>query len=151
MYSSVPRWPTADPGVDETGRAFGIVAVDAPGRRVAESWAGRIHALGRPLDLWFGADAPLAEWLDRARVGYRLMLAGPEADLLTLRAAAGVLLDAELTLLVTDRTERPVWCAHCGTTGRAAGAALRCPGCGRELAVHDHTSRAHGTYLGSTA
>lgn len=151
VHTSVPRWPTTDPGVDTSGRSFGVVAVGQTARGVAEGWVDEIRGLCRPVDHSFHAHPPLDEWLARARVGYRLMLAGPQADLLRLRARAAVLLDAELTLLVTDDRERPVWCVHCGTTTRAEAEVdgrAACAGCARELVVHHHVSRAHGSYLG---
>lgn len=135
--------------IDESGRAFGIVAVDAAARPVADAWWTRLRELGRPVQTWFGPTPPLDAWLAAARVGYRLLLAGPEADLLALRARAGVLLDAEITLHVTDSRERVVRCARCRTATRTEAAVLDCAGCGLRLAVHDHVSTVHGAHLGS--
>jgi hypothetical protein len=159
VHTSVPRRPTTDPGVDESGRAFGIMTFGPVARFAGEVWARRVDQLDRPVLTWAAGSAAeavpvLARWLAEARVGFRLMFAGPEADLLTARAQAAVLLDAELRLLVTDTTHRPVWCVHCGTTTLAEseiGAVTPCAGCARPLVVHHHVSRHHGSYLGYLA
>jgi len=164
MSRSVPCWPRAgtdpDPGVDETGRAYAVMAFGPDAAAIAARWCDRIAARGRPL--WVRRSdrasdevlAALAEHLGTATVGWRLMLAGPEADALRAHAVAlaGGALDAELTLLITGDEHRRVWCAHCGETTEARtspGDHLPCAGCGRTLVVHAHVSRPRAAYLGA--
>lgn len=159
-HTSVPRWPTEDPGVDESGRGFAVMAFGAEAAPVAARWCERIRSLGRPL--WVrrsdradeDALGALAERLRAATVGWRLLLAGPEADVLRAHAVAldGGALDAELRILVTGDRRRRVWCAHCAVTTEAAvrpDQHLPCAGCGRTLVVHPHVSRVRAAYLGS--
>lgn len=157
-HTSVPRWPRTDPGVDRSGRAFAILSFGADAAGVARGWAREVARLDRPVWTWHGdgADPVLGELADRAgaaRVGWRLMLAGPEADVLAARATATAagLLDPELTLLVTDDRRRRVWCSHCGATTLAEVAVddvTDCAGCGRSLLAYHHVSRRHAIYLG---
>lgn len=164
MSRSVPRWPTAgadpEPGVDENGRAYAVTAFGADAVPVAERWRARIATLGRPVRLRRfdrasdEALAALAGQLRDATVGWRLMLAGPEADVLRAHAVArdAGALDAELTLWITGDDRRRVWCAHCATTSDAdvrPGDTVPCAGCGRTLVVHEHVSRRRAAYLGS--
>ncbi|SHN75061.1 dimethylamine monooxygenase subunit DmmA family protein [Cryptosporangium aurantiacum] len=155
-HSSVPRWPRTDPGVDETGRAYAVLAFGADAERVAARWRERLAVLGRPVRAWSGERATetvlsdLADQVGAATVGWRLMLAGPQADVLRARAVAlaGGAVDAEVTVLVTDDRLRRVWCAHCETTTEAADDVV-CAGCGRDLVVHAHVSRHRAAYLGT--
>ena len=151
-----------EPGVDETGRAYTVLAFGPAAAPVAERWCDRIAALGRPVRLERSARATdevlaaLAGQLRDATVGWRLMLAGPEADVLRARAVAldGGALDAELTMLVTGDDRRRVWCAHCGATTEARvrpGGSVPCAGCGLVLVVHAHVSRRRAAHLGSVS
>lgn len=158
-HTSVPRWPTTDPGVDGSGRAFAIMAFGPDAAPAAERWHREVARLGRPV--WVrrveGADETVLAELDglvaAARVGWRLMLAGPQSDVLAAYAVAtraGVL-SAEIAVLVTDDRHRRVWCAHCDTTSVAevaTGDVTPCAGCGRSLLVHHHVSRRSAAYLG---
>ncbi|MFG1922320.1 dimethylamine monooxygenase subunit DmmA family protein [Cryptosporangium sp. NPDC048952] len=159
-HTSVPRWPTTDPGIDESGRAFAVMAFGGEAAGVAADWCERIRALARPV--WVrrseradeDALAALADRLRLVNVGWRLLLAGPEIDVLRAHAVAldGGALDAELRILVTDDRRRRVRCAHCAATTEAdvrPDERLRCSGCGRTLVVHAHVSRVHAAYLGS--
>jgi dimethylamine monooxygenase subunit C len=90
-----------------------------------------------------------------SRVGVRLILAGPPADI---RAAAAVaadcgLLGEEVTLLTQETGPRFVYCPHCLSTtiDEAAGPEVQCQGCATTLAVTDHFSRRRGAYLGYSA
>ena len=154
----MPRWPTTDPGVDETGRSYTVLAFGAA--PVADRWVGRIAALGRPLRLRHHHRADddalreLAADLERATVGWRLLLAGPEIDVLRAHAVAleGGALDAEVTILVTDDRRRRVRCAHCTATTEAdvrPDERVRCAGCGRTLVVHAHVSRVRAASRGA--
>jgi hypothetical protein len=158
-HTSVPRWPRTDPGVDRAGRAFAIMAFGPDAAPVGEHWHREVARLGRPV--WLRrveradetALGELDEQLDAARVGWRLMLAGPQADVLAAYAGAtraGVLA-AEIAVLVTDDRHRRVWCAHCDTTSVAdvaTGEVTPCHGCGRSLLVYHHVSRRSAAYLG---
>ncbi|WP_035855085.1 dimethylamine monooxygenase subunit DmmA family protein [Cryptosporangium arvum] len=159
-HTSVPRWPTTDPGIDESGRAYAVMAFGGDAAGVAAGWCERIRALARPL--WVrrcdraddDALAALAGRLRVVTVGWRLLLAGPEIDVLRAHAVAldGGALDAELRILVTDDRRRRVRCAHCTATTEAdvrPDEQLRCAGCARTLVVHAHVSRVHAAYLGS--
>jgi dimethylamine monooxygenase subunit C len=161
-HTSVPRWPTTDPGVDRTGRAFAIMAFGPGAAPVAERWHREVARLGRPV--WVrrveGADDAVLTELDErvaaARVGWRLMLAGPQADVLAAYAVAtrAGFLAAEIAVLVTDDRHRRVWCAHCDTTSLAevaTGDVTPCAGCGRSLLVYHHVSRRSAAYLGFMA
>ncbi|GAA3392493.1 dimethylamine monooxygenase subunit DmmA family protein [Cryptosporangium minutisporangium] len=148
------------PDVDESGRSYAVLAFGPDAERVATTWRARLAALGRTVWSWSGeratdaALAALAEQTRVATVGWRLLLAGPEADVLRARAVAitGGAVDAELTVVVTDDRRRRVWCAHCGSTTEAdvrAGDDLPCADCGRTLSVHAHVSRHRAAYLGA--
>lgn len=159
-HTSVPRWPRTDPGVDETGRGYAVMAFGAVAAVAAGEWCRRIAVLGRPARVRRAESADeealrvLGRWLAEASVGWRLMLAGPQADVLRAHAVAldGAALDAEMRILVTDDRRRRVWCAHCAATTEAdvrPDQHLPCTGCGRTLVVHAHVSRSRAAYLGS--
>ncbi|GAA0250341.1 dimethylamine monooxygenase subunit DmmA family protein [Cryptosporangium japonicum] len=161
-HTSVPRWPRTDPGIDGSGRAYAVMAFGGDAAGVAAGWCERSRSLGRPLWVKRGdradddALSALAERLRTATVGWRLLLAGPEIDVLRAHAVAldGGALDAELRVLVTDDRRRRVRCAHCTATTEAdvrPDEHVRCAGCGRTLVVHAHVSRVHAAYLGSAA
>ena len=116
---------------------------------------------GRPRhDLHFEAatqDAlsELRTVLASSRVGVRLALTGPPADI---RAAAAVaiesgLLEEEVTLLPHEAGPRAIYCPHCLTTtiDPSARSEVQCQGCATTLAVTDHFSRRKGAYLGYSA
>jgi hypothetical protein len=103
-------------------------------------WHRHADRLDEPLLADFRAE------LAGAVVGWRLLLCGPEADLLILQAEAiraGAILP-EIQARVTSRATRRVYCAHCRTVGRGAV----CPGCGTVLTVSDHRSPRLAAYLG---
>jgi dimethylamine monooxygenase subunit C len=96
---------------------------------------------------------PLRTALERARVGVRIMAAGPELEVLDIAGAARAAgaIDAELGCFVTDDSVRRVQCPHCHahTEARVAvGETVPCAGCARSLIVYHHVSRRHGAYLG---
>ncbi|MFI5952653.1 dimethylamine monooxygenase subunit DmmA family protein [Cryptosporangium sp. NPDC051539] len=145
--------------IDESGTAYAVVAFGEAGAAAAAKWIERLRELGRPLWAWHGppgADdgpAALAGQVRGARVGWRLLVAGPEADVLRARAVAidGGAVPAEVTAVVTDDRWRRVWCPHCGATTPTDGPSVRCSGCGRALVVGHHLSRRRAAYLGSLA
>ena len=63
----------------------------------------------------------LAGQVETAKVGWRLMLAGPEIDVLRACAVAhdGGALASEIGVAVVESPRRRVWCVHCGTTTEA--------------------------------
>lgn len=160
--TSVPGWaltPT-QPDADLSGRAWSIIAFGPDGNDVAHRWNAQIISVGgesavrlhRPGEGDDGRRA-LSEDLSDARVGWRLMVAGPADDCLRLRGAAsgfGVA-DDEMTVASTDVGSRAVHCVHCGADTRARvqlDEVLPCRSCGRKLLVYHHVSRRAGTYLG---
>jgi hypothetical protein len=165
-HTSVPRWAAQPPEVDGSGRRFLVLSCGEAAWSVAERWSEEITALGRPSwgchfdeppmgagDEWL---QPLRRHLERARVGTRLMVAGPELEVLdvirTAHAAGAV--DAELRCWVSEDELRRVQCPHCHahTVARVAvGGTTDCAGCGRSLLVYHHVSRRHGAYLGFMA
>ncbi|MDW5594075.1 dimethylamine monooxygenase subunit DmmA family protein [Conexibacter stalactiti] len=160
-HTSVPRWAEL-PRVDPGARRIAIVSIGDTGRDVARGWADATRQARTPLWSAHGetADArvveALREQLRHATVGWRLMLAGPELDLLRLRAeavAAGAL-GEEVRQHVTSATRRRVWCTHCRTIAEhatAVGDEVGCTGCGRTLLVYHHVSRRLGAYMGFMA
>jgi hypothetical protein len=161
MHTSVPRWPAAVPGVDPAGRALTLLGFGVDGGRLVHRWAGDVAA-GTPVDVQLadradgGTLAALADRVAGAVVGWRLMLAGPEVDVLAARAVAiaGGALDAELRVAVTGAQQKRVYCPHCRTTTTTTAPVAGetpCDGCGRRLHVYAHVSRRTGSYLGFLA
>jgi len=97
----------------------------------------------------------LTEVLGASSTGLRLMVAGPEQEVLAVQSPHAPPDDrAELALHVTSAASRQVYCVHCKTTSsvRAAVEELTfCHGCGRELLIFAHLSRRSGSYLGFLA
>jgi dimethylamine monooxygenase subunit C len=158
-HTSVPRWPTSDPGVDHTGRAYAVMSFGPAASRIAAGWRREVRELGRPVWTYRGESATepvlsaLRGQLATATVGWRLMVAGPQADVLRVHGEArlGGALDSEVVVVVTDDAHRRVWCSHCGATSGAdvaTGEVLDCAGCGRSLLVYHHVSRRAAAYLG---
>jgi dimethylamine monooxygenase subunit C len=158
-HTSVPRWPRSDPGVDRSGVSYAVMSFSDVGATVARRWEAELVDAGAQVWSWHGAAVAeealteLGTQVHAATVGWRLMLAGPETDVLRARAVAvaGGALDAEITILVSADERRRVWCAHCGQTTDAAvavGEVVDCAGCGRSLLVYHHVSRRHAAYLG---
>lgn len=170
--TSVPGWaltPTR-PGADLSGRAWTIIALDAPGAAIARDWidqisavqsdpAVRLHRFGGDIspddcgDHIAAAIEALTADLAVARVGWRLMVAGPADACLRLRGVAGGLgvADDEMTVASTVVDTRSVHCVHCGAVTRASvqlEQVLPCASCGRKLVVYHHVSRRAGTHLG---
>lgn len=155
----MPQWPQQPPGIDPTGRLFGVVSF--PG--AAGISAGWISELARSRADWWAARGAanallpgLRKRLEAETVGFRLLVAGPESDVLAAAAvarAAGVI-PAEMTLHATSDTTRRVYCVHCKVTSTVTaevGEVAECAGCGRGLMVFAHLSRHSGAYLGFLA
>lgn len=161
--TSVPGWaltPTR-PGADLSGRAWTIIAFGPHGADIAQDWITQIETvhgestvrLHRCGDDTADAIEALTADLADARVGWRLMMAGPADACLRLRGAAGGLgvADDEMTVASTVVDGRAVHCVHCGAVTRALvqlEEVLPCTSCGRKLLVYHHVSRRAGTYLG---
>ncbi|MGY1593057.1 dimethylamine monooxygenase subunit DmmA family protein [Geodermatophilus sp. SYSU D00708] len=160
-HTSVPRWPAADPGVDPAARSLTLFGFGAAGVDAVRRWLGQVPARTPVVATTTGAAdaavlAELARRVAASTVGWRLMLAGPEADVLAARAVAldGGLLDAEVRTLVTGTERKRVFCPHCRATTEAdvpVGGETGCTGCGRRLFVYWHVSRRAGSYLGFMA
>ena len=157
-HTSIPRWAAEVPAADPAARAVALLGFGSAGAQVVAEWRQQVRT---GTDVWSrlasrADDATLAELEEQvraARVGWRLMLAGPEADVLAARSLAVRcgLLDAELRTAVTDAGRKRVFCAHCRTTTEQVlpvAAVVECPGCGRRLHVYAHVSRRLGAYLG---
>jgi hypothetical protein len=158
-HTSVPRWPADLPAVDPAGRTLAVLAFGAAGERFLTYWrtAATVpvwaHVADRADDDSLGL---LARQVAEARIGWRLMLAGPEVDVLAARSVAvglGVL-DAEIRLVVTGAEHKRVFCPHCRATTETVApvaAEVPCSGCGRRLHLYAHVSRRLGAYLGFMA
>lgn len=160
----MPVWPTRPPAVDTTGSAFLVVAIgdDADVAHVSRGWVGEAEAIGatRLLVLDALVDAAdrsaLRSALDECRTGTRILVTGGQYDVMTALAmarAAGAVA-AELSSYVTHTRDLPLYCAHCRDAFRvvaAAGGTVVCPGCARDLEVHEHHSPVLGSFLGSAS
>ncbi|MEY9838255.1 ribosomal protein S27E [Streptacidiphilus sp. EB103A] len=163
-HTSVPRWEATPPAVDTDGKSFAVMSFGREGRETAERWIGDIGATVAAAPCWThhtehtdeAVLAALREQLRTALVGWRLMLAGPEAEVLPARSEAlrhGAV-PAEIRIHVTSARRKRVHCPHCQdvtATDRAVDESVPCGGCGRELAIYHHVSRRTGTYLGFMA
>ena len=155
-FTSVPRQtPVSEmPNAPE----YLIVSFTEQGRAAAEqAWpldgtaAGR-HHIHRPSA---GPDVviELRKQARQARVGLRVLIAGPEADVFAASSAlkeAGMV-DEEISPLITDTGLRRVYCTHCRattTTRSQIGQTVVCGNCTRELLVYYHFSRRTASYLG---
>ncbi len=72
---------------------------------------------------------------------------------LALAREAGAV-SAELAAYVTDFGDLPMYCAHCRDTFHVEavpGGVVACPGCARDLEIHEHHSPTRGSYLASAA
>ncbi|MGK2868463.1 MAG: dimethylamine monooxygenase subunit DmmA family protein [Mycobacterium sp.] len=163
--TSVPGWAIASalPAADLTGRSWTIIAFGPRAADVARDWVAQIAAAGRESAV---RRYELAEWDDLgegpaalradlagARVGWRLMMAGPADACLGLRGVATILgiAEDEMTIATTDVGSRAVHCVHCGAVTRARvqlDEVLPCQACGRKLLVYHHVSRHSGAYMG---
>jgi len=160
--TSVPRWtvePTL-PDADLTGATWTVLAIGPDAGPVVDSWSAQITCArpGAALTVHHVADADAATAaldaaLAGARVGWRLMVAGPAHECLQVRAHAvrNEVADDEMTFASTEVDHRVVLCVHCGTrTYASAGIedVVVCTGCGCNLLVYYHVSRRQGAHLG---
>ncbi|SEP04758.1 dimethylamine monooxygenase subunit DmmA family protein [Trujillonella endophytica] len=144
--------------VDPSARAIGMLGFGAVGMRVVRRWIEQVPA--RTPVTWAAAQTAdmvtlteLERLVTAAHVGWRLMLAGPEADVRAARDAAIRLglVDAEVRAVITAHEQRRVWCPHCFATTRTdvlPGDRLDCSGCTVPLRVPASASRPRGTHVG---
>ncbi|WP_432536159.1 dimethylamine monooxygenase subunit DmmA family protein [Kineococcus arenarius] len=162
MPTSVPVWGSAPPELDVTGRSYAVLAFGAQADEVTRTWIEQLHRLGHPVQEHrvVEGDPSGVRWAQRqaggARVGWRLCVAGPEADVLATCAAvrAQGAVDAEITAHAVSTRRKNVLCTHCRsttTTDADVGCTCPCSGCGRELLVYHHVSRRHAGYMGFMA
>ncbi|MEH3129542.1 MAG: dimethylamine monooxygenase subunit DmmA family protein [Mycolicibacterium neoaurum] len=163
--TSVPGWavvPTTPPA-DTGGRSWTVITLDSAAIAVAREWQRQIASVAaqsavrvhRAADM-AGAVTALRTDLEDARVGWRLMVAGPAHACLALRAEAVALgvADDEMTFASTEVAARSVQCVHCSTVNHVVvdlEDVTQCAGCCRNLLVYYHVSRRRGTYLGFMA
>ncbi len=160
-----PRMPSVSstapvpPGtaVDPSARAVGMLGFRAAGMRVVRRWIEQVPG-GTPVT-WAAAQradavslAELERLVSSAHVGWRLMLAGPEADVRAAREAALRLgmLDAEVRCEITAQ-QRDVQCPHCSAatlTDVAPGEQVSCSGCTVPLRVPVSAGQSRGTSVG---
>lgn len=160
--TSVPDWAVSPsrPPADLSGRSWTVIAFGAQGADAAQQWrqqiadaggesAVRVHHAADTTDAITALRADLAD----ARVGWRLLMAGPAHACLGLRAEAVALgvADDEMTVASDDVEARSVQCVHCRAVTHAEVGledVLPCTGCGRNLLVYYHVSRRLGAHLG---
>lgn len=157
---SLPVWPPVPEPVDVTGRSFVVLQLgpDARAVAVADAWVAAAAALGRvDHHRWERLDpASLGGVLAALRCGVRIMVVGPQDDVLLALAIAreAGAEPAELRCFVTRTDVLPVYCAHCRQTERVVaspGDVVSCPSCARRLEIHPHVSAVRGSFLGSDA
>lgn len=91
--------------------------------------------------------------LGRARMGLRILLAGPEVDVYAARSVAleAGAVESEVLLSITEAVSCLVFCPHCTSTtvtDSVIGRELECSGCDRSLVVDQYFSRRTASYLG---
>jgi dimethylamine monooxygenase subunit C len=158
QHTSVPQWGATPPAVPATARQVTVLGIGSTAEPVVRDWELACRARGlRPAVLLAGSAEEASPWLaaqlEGASVGWRLLVAGPEADVLRARSRAlqSGAVPVEVLAFVTGVPVRRVHCAHCRTeteTGAAVGDTCPCAGCGRTLHVYHHVSRRLGAYLG---
>ncbi|ASR05493.1 DUF3445 domain-containing protein [Gordonia rubripertincta] len=160
----MPVWPTTPPAVDTTGAAFLVVAIgdDAETAHVSRNWVAAAEAVGatRLLVLDTLTDehdrAALHDALGEALTGTRILVTGGQYDVMTALAVAreAGAVPGELSSFVVHTRDLPLYCAHCRNTFRVegrAGGIVTCPGCARDLEIHEHHSPMMGSFLASAA
>ncbi|MBS9372796.1 hypothetical protein GON09_001769 [Rhodococcus sp. B50] len=158
--TSVPRWDEerriAGGGRYVTVLSFGDAALEQARSLVSSFGGRRVDWIRLPAEWGDTAAQILERQATAARVGWRLVLVGPESAMLAARSSAVTagLLDDEILPVPVDSATRTVYCAHCHSTHLAAvaiGQCTTCPTCASELVVYHHVSRLHGAYLGFAA
>lgn len=160
-HTSVPRWQAEPPAFDARARSCTVLALGHDAEPVAGAWTAGACSAGIPVSAVRTDDlgealALLEADLASAVVGWRLHVAGPEAEVLHVQARARALgaVDSEVIAHVTGVPARQVLCLHCDAvteTDVLVGGAVTCAGCGGELHLYHHVSRRLGSYLGYLA
>lgn len=160
--SSVPLWARpgqspADVPADTGGRSQVLVGVGAAAGPIVDRWIaeipGRTPVSRILVDDVQLAGAELDEALRDARVGVRVLIAGPAGACLRLRGVAlsAGLEDDEIRVMRCGAGPIDIFCAHCGASTPAIADVddiVECAGCARHLLVYYHVSRRTGRYLG---
>jgi hypothetical protein len=161
----MPNWPSQPGDVDTAATSYTLFSLGEADNAALRQWARTLEDAGVPHDAVVVDAQYLADWIEDLprtmvplaagrRVGWRIAVAGEEAAVLALAAAAreAGLLDVELTLFVTDTRRIRVYCPHCKShtlTAARPGSVVRCSGCALDLEVHPHLSLHTGMYLGT--
>lgn len=175
-HTSVPPWAleatalkSPDQGSDllraPNVAACTILSYDAG--ETASRWGSRLNEMGIPHDtvplVPCGPEQDeqvlaqeremLSDCLERARVGWRLMVAGPLVDVLRARSTAleAGLLDEEVVVATTRIDLLPVVCAHCEEITIVEAKiddVVDCASCREPLLIYYHVSRRLGSFLG---
>jgi len=160
----MPVWPDTPDGIDPQGATFLVIAAspEPEAHNVAQIWmtAAASVAPTRLLVVDSLADdndrSAVEQAIAKACNGVRIMVVGGQHDvLLTLAAAraAGALAE-ELSAFVIHTRDLPMYCAYCRDTHRVVGQPgeiVECPGCRREVEIHQHCSATRGSFLASDA
>jgi hypothetical protein len=156
--TSVPRWGASPPAVPTTARSVTVLGIGTAAEQTVLAWQRAARHVGVEPGVLLAASAEeaqpwLAAQLAGAVVGWRLLVAGPEAEVLRARARALELgaVPGEVLTFVTGVPVRRVHCAHCSAeteTDAPVDGTCACTGCGRTLHVYHHVSRRLGAYLG---
>jgi dimethylamine monooxygenase subunit C len=146
VRTNLPQWPTEPPAPDPLGAAFLIVRLgDAP----VGHWLDRID---RPCTVLSApGEAEIAAFVGAASVGLRVLITGPERDVLRARAAAlgAGAVAAEITCFATRTDVVDVWCAACRQSSTApVDGPGACPHCGTVVTVEPHHSPRLAARLG---
>ncbi len=160
--TSIPAWAVEPrcPAADLTGRQWTVLAIGADATGIVEQWRAqinaehpdaepRVHHVADATAACAALDADLTD----AKVGWRLLVAGPAHVCLRVRAHAMELgaNDDEIVVASTEVDTREIYCAHCRTTMTATVGLtdeISCSGCRRQLHVYYHVSRRLGAHLG---
>ncbi|MBO3748383.1 hypothetical protein J5X84_20095 [Streptosporangiaceae bacterium NEAU-GS5] len=164
--TNLPRWPADPPPIDERGASFLVITVgtDTQAAETAERWLARIAELRRPCERLSAARAEdivpaVAHAIDTAFVGLRVLVTGPERDVLMIRSA--VLAAGAVSAEVCCHAAPPgghepramnIWCVACRRQNAGVTAHLTtCRHCGAALAVHAHFSPRYAARLGAVS
>lgn len=159
---SLPNWTDLPPEPDVTGAAFLLAGYgDADTNSVLDRWREVLRKFGAEDRVQVHRDTQFDRWsfypaLEQSRCGVRLMIAGPQYDVLTAMATAREcgLESGEITGFATSVEDLPLFCPHCQWISRAYAEPFGthiCSGCQRELMIRPHFSSQRGSFLGVDA
>ncbi|QSE92609.1 hypothetical protein JWS13_30365 [Rhodococcus pseudokoreensis] len=145
--------------MDLTGRHYLLVILgEAPSAAAkAKQWARALHDAQRSISEHTASSAAtVGDLIASSTVGIRIMICGPEFEVMQAVAAArshGVL-PCEMFVHITHVDAIHVYCPHCDTATRTIAqpnTTAECSGCRRDLLVRPHTSSHRAMYLASVA